>query len=281
MARIRKLGFLVVVLVVGTATVAHGASKIWGVDPSDPNALVNLDPFTGAEVARMGLPAIAAADTEIGLAGWQNELFYINGSNNPGQVYVIDPDDGSQIRDFSISGGWEVDGLGYYADPTPQAYLYTSGCSVEDMHRYVAADGSGPQFFWGDDDVHDAVGGDFGGRVFAPQLVNGTPTDMIVEVDPLIDTTVGLIPCAFAPDIVGMAYDGVWLYASTVGGGLYVMDSYTGAVQNSIQLPYTLYALASTEGTGEPEPIPEPITLAGMILGVTGLAGYIRRRRAA
>jgi len=235
---------LALVLLMGQA---NGA-LIWGVDStvSAATALVNFDPWTGAEVKRLPLPTLNIGDQDIGLAGYgTNELYYVNGDQDPGEVYVLSPADGSIIRQFSISGGWNVNGLGYAKqNPADPGYLYTSGCSVNDMHRYLASNGSSPNYFWGSHSVHDAVGGDFGGRIFAPQ----TGTNWICEFQAFSDSSVQKFQASFALDIVGMAYDGTYLYASTRQSTVYVMDPDVGTVLHAQQMPYSLWALASSEG---------------------------------
>ena len=234
---------IVMTAVISLASGTAQARLLWGVD-SGSGDLVNFDPWTGTEYTRYPLPSILSSDTEIGLAGWESELFYINGNSNPGRVYVLDPEDGSTITEYNIEGGWNVNGLGY-ASGSPGSYLYTSGCSVGDMHRYVAADGSSPTYFWGNSiQNRNAVGGDHGGRIFTP-LADGLS---IAEVDPWVDKDpLNTIPSP-SETIVGMAYDGEYLYASDTSNYVYIMNADTGVVVNTIQLCYTLYALGSTEG---------------------------------
>ena len=259
------------VVAVASVAVAGDIKLLWGVDTSGSGAqLVNFNPLTGAESARYNLSTGGTGNHNIGLSGWTDELFYINGDVNPGNVIVIDPDNGSTLRTFSISGGWNVNGLGYFkAAGASSGYLYTSGCVVGDMHRYSAVDGSGPTFFWGDYDVTNAVGGDFGGRIFAPVLGQ----NLICEASPTADMSVATFPCSFAQQIVGMAYDGVYLYASTTDNKVYTMNPNTGAVQNTISMPYALWGLGSTEGTETPQPSPDIPLPAAAWMGLTLFAG--------
>ncbi|NOR48555.1 MAG: hypothetical protein GQ533_11020 [Methanosarcinaceae archaeon] len=242
---------IVMTAVISLASGTAQAKLLWGVDPSGTGELVNFDPWTGTEYTRYPLPSISSSDTEIGLAGWEYELFYINGDQNAGHVYVLDPEDGSTITEYDITGGWNVNGLGY-ASGAPGSYIYTSGCSVGDMHRYIAADGSGPLYYWGNSiQNRNAVGGDHGGRIFTP-LAGGVS---IAEVDPWVDKDpLNTIPSP-SETIVGMAYDGEYLYASDTSNDVYIMNADTGDVVNTIRLGYTLYALGSTEGNPNLPPV--------------------------
>jgi len=73
--------------------------------------------------------------------------------------------------------------------------------------------------------------------------------------------------------IVGMAYDGTYLYISDTADKLYTINN-AGQLVNTLQLDYALYGLGSTEGTGS-VPVPAAIWLLGS--GLLGLAG-IRRK---
>lgn len=251
---------------------------VWGVNPSASGAeLVNIDPMTGAISTAYALSGISPTNTEIGLAGWSDALYYINYHVSAGQVTVIDPTNGLTVDTFSLTGGWEIDGLGYYAEGgiLGNAYLYTSGCVVDDMHRYNAADGSGPTFYWSDSYDPRAVAGDNGGRIFTYSTTEAGGPWGIYEVDPLVNTNVTWFAASPSDSIVGMAYDGSYLYLSDLDGRLWTMNN-AGAVVNTLDLGYTLYALASTEG--EPFVIPAPGAILLGSIGV-GLVGWLRRRR--
>jgi hypothetical protein len=123
-----------------------------------------------------------------------------------------------------------------------------------------------------------SIAGDNSGKVFVcamPNLVE--PPFGIYEVNPLntdaVPTFLAGSPAQAGTHIVGMAYDGTYLYLSDSGGGLYTMDG-SGQVVNTVSLSSPLYALGCTPGTSS-VPAPGALLLAG--LGVV-LVGVVRSR---
>lgn len=247
LAVVLTVALIMCVLPMASAVSANsvGPSWIWGTDPaSTDKELVLLDAWTGTEYARLALPGDPSGDTELALAGESAQLYYVNGDDSDATVYRLNPQDGSTLGTVTITGGWDVDGIGNYGGGG--GYLYTSGCGAEDLHRYSAA-GGGPTFYWSNVDDPQAVGGDDTGRIFTTSY-NGTH-HRIAEVDPVNGPFVDPLNIFDSPSqsVVGMAFDGTYLYVSDTNNMLYILDPDDGTVENSLDLGYTLYALAVTE----------------------------------
>jgi hypothetical protein len=272
--RALHIGVLACALVLCMGMSASAGSLIWGVNPSDVDlkALYNIDPWTGVVSVKYSTPLNAAGHTEIGLAGWASALYYTDANAANDTVYVIDPATGLTTSTFTVSGGWEIDGLGYYSDATG-SYLYTSGCSVNDVHRYDATNGASPQFYWSDVTNPTSIAGDNGGRIFA-YGIGATGGWGIWEMDPLVDSSATFFANSPSTSVVGMAFDGTYLYLADKDQKLFTMNM-AGQVVNTLQLNYTLYALGSTQGTGT---VPEPASLLLLGTGLAAVGARLRRR---
>ena len=241
------LVMIATILSMGAAN-ADSPSWVWGVDPaSTDNELVLLDAWTGTEYARFALPTISSGDMEQGLAGESAQLYYVNGDVNDSKVYLLDPTDGSTLGTVILldGDGWDVDGLGNYNGSA--GYLYSSGCPVEDLHRYPAVGGL-PTYYWSTIYDPKTVGGDDTGRIYTYGQLDDEYGDWVIaQIDP--ENNVAPLNTFTSPseDPVGMAYDGTDLYVSDTSDMLYILDRDDGTVLNSLDLGFTLYALAVTE----------------------------------
>jgi hypothetical protein len=249
-----------------------GEALIWGVRPgSNGMEIININPWTGVVGTTYAAPGVSSSsNTEIGLAGWSNALYYTNAQTANGTIYSINPTTGVMTSSYDVSGGWEIDGLGYWSGGA-NSYLYTSGCSSDDVHRYDATGGASPQYYWSNVNDPQSMAGDNGGRIFTYGSVTGAALG-IYEIDPLNDVNASFWGASPSTSIVDMAFDGTYLYLSDTQGMLYIMLN--GQVVDTTNLGYNLYALASTEGV--PIGTPEPLSLLLVGAGLLGL-GIVRK----
>jgi hypothetical protein len=269
----KNLSLLLGIVMVLSA--ASAQADIWGVKAVDgKNEIININPLTGAVSKSYDAPNWVTGNTEIGLAGWGKELFYTNTNAANDTIYRIDPTNGATLGSYTVAAGWEIDGLGYWSGASG-SYIYTSGCSVGDVHRYDATNGSFPTYYWSDISNPLSMAGDNGGKIFtAGTGANGLFG--IWQIDPEVDGTATWFAGSPATSIVGMAYDGINLFLSDAQNMLYTMDN-SGNLVSSLDLGYTLWGLGSTEGTGGV--VPEPGTFLLLGVGLGGLVLWRRKQR--
>ena len=125
-----------------SATTANGAPLlIWGVDPTESDGeLVCLDALTGNVYARFDLNNVSTTDVPLGLAGSDNQLYFVNGDVSDGTVYLISPSNGAEIGTVTLENDCDIDGLAYFDNGEGSEYLFTSGCV--DVRRYSVAGGT-------------------------------------------------------------------------------------------------------------------------------------------
>ncbi|MCA9170490.1 MAG: pre-peptidase C-terminal domain-containing protein, partial [Planctomycetales bacterium] len=190
--------------VIGQLLRRDAGEAVWGVQPSTGN-IVLLDPLTGRQFSAFPAPGqLLPTHTQIGLSTTKQgtELLYVNSDDAPGRIYRLDARTGEllEMRPFSGAG---VTGLA--AD---RGHLFIAEASP--LHRLTVASDE-RQTRWANDEVATALAGDDTGRAFG-LFADGT----LREFDPVQSPSELLWSWpAPANDIVGLSFDGTYLYAST------------------------------------------------------------------
>ncbi len=214
--------------------------------------IVAMDPFTGIVATRFAAPdALAVGHTMIGLSGGQGtgSLLYINADLDPSALYRMDATSGA-VRSIETTDSRSYDGLGFEsgagAPAVGQIYLNETGGPV----RLQAGFSGAVSDHFTAASAGTAIGGDDAGRQFVH-----VPGMGIVEHDPFAPHTLLNTLPAPAADLVGMAFDGLNLYASTASGDLHVLDPDDGSVLSTISVPGgALFGLATIGQSVTPPP---------------------------
>lgn len=127
--------------------------------------------------------------------------------------------------------GWYVDDVAIDAAWPSDSYLYLAHSAEYIGRRDGLSGNESPN--WATGMPVGDIGGDDSGRQF------GIFADGIIhEFDPFVDTDrfISSLP-APESEVTGLAYDGIYLYASTATGTLYTLDPDSGAVIGSVVVP--------------------------------------------
>jgi hypothetical protein len=232
----RKSAPLAILLLVAVAAnVPVIAGTVFAVDGETQN-IVKLDTATGTALGVIPTPEAASGGPD-GLAASGPSLFFVNaiGSN---LIHEVDAATGAGVDAYPaplMAGG--TDGLAYM-----DGFLYTLDSAADTIFRVETGSrqvaGSCSTGLW-------AVGGLAAedGRLFATVGLTS-----IVELDP---ETCAVLGGPFASPggdfLLGLAFDGTWLYASSyIGRTIFTLDPETGAVVDSFQPGFMASGLAST-----------------------------------
>ena len=207
---------------------------VWGVSPSS-GMIVLLDPATGKTAGSFPAPGnLAAEHTQIGLtmAEGGGSLLYVNNDDDATTLYRLDPFTGevSDTRTLEAGGGA---GLGYIA-----GQLFQSDGAAGLRRQTFAGDPAVPG--WIADVEVTAVAADDNGRTFVA-LASGEIAEVDVEQSGLI------LERWSSPvnSIVGLAFDGQLLYASSSDGQLYTISIGNDAAVRNVAIGNGLFGLAA------------------------------------
>lgn len=240
------------------------AAMIMGVQLGNSN-LVAVDSLTGAITNVGALPAGRNALDHIqGLSGTgYGTLVYTDGTTLGG-VFELNPLNGAVITTYALPGVTIRGGLSYHSGTLYSANNGSPVVSQAGLGGPVNLTFSSLSM-----PFPGALGGDGFGRLFAASGLGGSSIKELNLASGAILNSFALPGAAIAS---GLAYDGAFLYASTLASNaLYTLNPNTGAVVS--QTTYTggsLTALAF---------VPEPTS--GLLLLGSGTMLLLRRRRTA
>lgn len=286
----------------GVVANVSATRMVWYVDPASGD-IIRANPRTGATLGSFSLEdtffgtsidhndvTATQGDTNIGLSIAEDgrTLLYQIGNLGPGteidarfNLFRLDPFTGDLLSiEDGAGNSWGPNGLSYQSDGLEDYIFYNHGNPISDIHRQTGF--SGPEeIFWGPTGAPDfyisgALGGDGNGRefgVFEDQFDDFLGDFFIGEYDPFSNDP-GFINTYEAPaaEIMGLGFDGMFLYATSPDGQLFTLDPDSGDVITSVTLPQKLFSDGSVATYRfDIAAIPEPATLILMLLGVVWL----------
>lgn len=287
-----------VYLVVGGNENLQAGSIVWGLNPVTGD-IVRVNPKNGNILGSFVAPILPLqGDTRAGLsiADHGKTLLYQLGSNGPGLeipgreiLYGLDPFTGEiKFQEGGLGSSFGPDGISWQFQGDDSFIFLSHANPIPDIHR-IENLGSpeeieeafwGPTY-WATNNLGNfpvgGLGGDGNGREFGAFLDGFNEFGghlYIGEYDPFISDP-SFLNTFIAPsdDIVGLAFDGQFLYASSASGPLYTINPDTGEIIRTVHLPSLFFA------DGSPAPyqfdiaaMPEPTMNLLIILGIISLS---------
>ncbi len=245
---------------------AH-ATVVYGIRPATGSILA-IDPTNGSILNSFATPAAISSTQDFAGLTYANqlgELLYINTSSSS-NLFRLNPNTGATLG--TVNGdAFTTSGLSFQQNAAVNYVFY--GHEQSDLHRQTGLGGA-TSFFWATGRPTAGLGGDGYGREF------GIFTDgQIHEYNPFVNTPAFLSGFAAPAGSVGLAFDGINLFVSTISGNLLTLNPNTGAILNRVSVPGgTLVELGARFSTTA---IPEPATATS--LGILFLSLCVLRRK--
>lgn len=288
----------------GCIPVVWAGPIVWLLSPVSGD-IVRIDPNTGSVLGAFAAPiAPLQGDTRAGLtiADGGKTLLYQLGNNGAGTeidgreiLYGLDPFTGAiKYQAKGLGSSFGPDGMSWQSQGGSTFTFINHANPIPDIHRVENIGSPSVQeiIFWGPTQYPEpfnhsvgGLGGDGNGREFGvfidiDDLFAGHR--FIGEYDPF-ENTPDFLNTFVAPadDLVGLAFDGRFLYASGASGALYTLDPNTGAIIRSVQLAPLFF------GDGSPAPyqfdiaaaVAEPNSIFLLGIGLMGMAIRFAGRR--
>jgi hypothetical protein len=266
-----------VVAVITLFAAAPCNAQVWGIQPN-LNRIVRINPMTGIVSNPFTPPGGALAPGQLfgGLTMAEHGavMLYQNPVTNPRELFRLNPITGALLNTHTMPQADTPDfraGLSFQSGAgqggLDAIYAVNNGGPIQRQDGYndLTLSNHTP----GNVEFAGALGGDDNGRQFVA-IVNG-----IQEFHPSIPNSILNtlpLPAAIA-DVGGLAFDGNWIYLSTLSGRLLTIHPNTGVVANNVLVQGgALIGLASRQ-------IPEPGSAVLVAVGGMLLSSRTMRRR--
>ncbi|MCA9173187.1 MAG: PQQ-binding-like beta-propeller repeat protein [Planctomycetales bacterium] len=219
-------------------------SRLFAIDATGQDSIVELDPATGAVLASFDRPGTDSAS--VGLAYNGVSLFLSDTGSHA--LYEIDPNQGTVLNTIDLPAGPYDgvaalnDGLVYVASPNRNEILVVQPTTGEIIRTLEVTNDAGAVNIQGG--LGEAPGND--------TLLVLTVTDEIVEVDPLSGQVLSTISHAQSRVDAAIAKLGGEIYVGYggVNQGIDVFDA-TGQLLRSLPMTSPVFGLAGYSGDGD------------------------------